>query len=73
MNSKAFFELTRETRAAQRAWFLNHRLSDLDESKRLERLLDAALREGLDPEETQLDLFAEKDKEGEGCKRYRRS
>ena len=70
MNPQAFFELTRKTRAAQRAWFKNHRLSDLEELKRLERQLDAALREGLDPatpakEIKQLELMKEKDDGGD--------
>jgi hypothetical protein len=66
MNAQEFFELTKKTRAAQKTFFHRQRPSDLNEAKRLERLLDAAIQEGLDPEGLvvkQLELLNEKEGE----------
>lgn len=44
-----FVELVKDMRAAQRAYFRGKKPADLDESKRLERLVDSAIRDGQIP------------------------
>jgi hypothetical protein len=68
MKAQKFFDLIQETRAAQIAWYQDHRRSDLIKAKRLEKLLDVAIKEGLDPEQPapqakQLELLQEDDHE----------
>ncbi len=43
MDSRQFFDLVRRMRAMQRAYFKNKRKSDLQESKRIETLVDAEI------------------------------
>jgi len=60
MKPQDFFDLVREMRSRQIAWYTDHRRSDLIEAKQLERQVDAALREGFDPDQPdvqQLDFF----------------
>lgn len=43
MNDQEFRSLVADLRKAQKAWFKNHQQSDLIESKRLEKAVDAEL------------------------------
>ena len=52
MTADEIIKLAKEMRDAQKSWFLCHNRSDLDKSKRLERQLDAAIDEYLDPQPT---------------------
>jgi hypothetical protein len=45
-----FARLVASMRAAQRKYFRTRSYDDLDESKRLEREVDAALKEALEPQ-----------------------
>lgn len=56
MKAQQFVDLVARMRAAQKAWFRNHNPQDLEESKRLEREVDNALRYSL-TDESQLSLF----------------
>lgn len=57
MTFKEFAELVCKMRTAQKAYFRTRSYSDLDESKKLERQVDNALREISDPQ-NQLSLFS---------------
>lgn len=52
MTADEIIKLAKEMRDAQKSWFLCHNRADLDKSKRLERQLDAAIDEYLDPQPT---------------------
>lgn len=56
MKAQEFTDLVARMRAAQKAYFRTRSYSDLDESKRLEREVDNALRASL-TDEDQLSLF----------------
>lgn len=56
MTADEIIKLAKEMRDAQKSWFLCHNRADLDKSKRLERQLDAAIDEYLNP--PQPDLFS---------------
>lgn len=56
MTADEIIKLAKEMRDAQKSWFLCHNRSDLENSKRLERQLDAAIDEYLNPN-PQMDLF----------------
>lgn len=57
MTFKDFAELVCKMRTAQKAYFRTRSYSDLDESKKLERQVDNALREISEPK-NQLSLFS---------------
>lgn len=56
MTAFEIIKLAKETRDAQKAYFKNRTYSDLDRSKQLERQLDKAIDEYLNPN-PQIDLF----------------
>lgn len=56
MTADEIVKLTKEMRDAQKSWFLCHNRADLDRSKKLERQVDAAIEEYLNPN-PQMDLF----------------
>ena len=56
MTADQIIRLAKEMRDAQKAWFLFHNRADLDRSKKLERQVDAAIEEYLNPN-PQMDLF----------------
>ena len=56
MTSDEIIKLTKEMRAAQKSWFLCHNRADLDRSKNVERQVDAAIEEYMNPS-PQMDLF----------------
>ena len=56
MTAFEIIKLAKETRDAQKAYFQTRTYSDLDRSKQLERQLDKAIDEYLNPN-TQIDLF----------------
>lgn len=56
MTADEIIKLAKEMRDAQKAWFLCHNRVDLDRSRKLERQLDAAIEEYMNPN-PQMDLF----------------
>lgn len=52
MTADEIIKLAKAMRDAQKAWFLCHNRSDLENSKCLERQLDAAIDEYLDQQPT---------------------
>lgn len=56
MTADEIIKLAKEMRDAQNAWFLCHNRADLDRSRKLERQLDAAIEEYMNPN-PQMDLF----------------
>lgn len=56
MTADEIIKLAKEMRDAQKSWFLYHNRADLDRSKKLERQLDTAIDEYLNPN-PQMDLF----------------
>lgn len=56
MTAFEIIKLAKETRDAQKAYFKTRTYSDLDRSRQLERQLDKAIDEYLNPN-TQIDLF----------------
>lgn len=52
MTADEIIKLAKEMRDAQKSWFLYHNRSDLDLSRKLERQLDTAIDEYLDPQPT---------------------
>lgn len=56
MKAQQFIDLVVKMRAAQKAFFRTHSHSDYEESRRLEREVDNALRASL-TDENQLSLF----------------
>lgn len=49
MTADEIIKLAKEMRDAQKSWFLCHNRADLDKSKRLEKRLDKAIDEYLNP------------------------
>ena len=66
MNTKEFFELTGKVRAVQKLYYKSRLQGDLIASKMLERQLDQALKEGLDPEPTAVQMSLVNVTGGEG-------
>lgn len=56
MTADEIIKLAKETRDAQKAYFKTRAYSDLDRSKQLEKTLDRAIDEYLNPN-PQIDLF----------------
>lgn len=52
-----FMKLVEQMRNAQKKYFRNRQNADLEESKRLERLIDNYISEAKKPVETQTSLF----------------
>jgi hypothetical protein len=63
MNLEDFVRLVADMRAAQKRYFRDRDSSDLKESKRLEKLVDSAIRNGVIPSGSgycQSDLFSDR-------------
>lgn len=56
MTADEIIKLAKEMRDAQKSWFLCHNQADLDRSRKLERQLDTAIDEYMNPN-PQMDLF----------------
>lgn len=56
MTADEIINLAKEMRTAQKSWFKFHNQADLDRSRKLERQLDAAIEEYMNPN-PQMDLF----------------
>ena len=56
MTADEIIKLAKEMRDAQKSWFLCHNRADLDRSRKLERQLDKAIDEYMNPD-IQMNLF----------------